>query len=216
MPRSLKPEPESRASALRVVKLGGSLLDLDGLAVMLRRWLASQAPMTNVIVVGGGRLADAIRDAFARHELSEEAAHWLCVRLLGVTAELLAALLPEAVLVKRYSQLLRQEHRGRLLIFETESFLRDEEPALSPEPLPHGWDVTSDSIAARLAALLAADELVLLKSRLPKDGSTLADAVVAEYVDRHFVRAAAGVTKIRCVNLRESGLPDVRMLWPVS
>ena len=215
---------------LRVVKLGGSLLDFDGLVETLRTWLAGQPAMTTVMVVGGGSLADAIRDARARHSLDDEAAHWLCIRLLGVTAELVARLLPEARLIRRLEErfvartsvrsgglksALQQEGDPRsrdagLWILEPEAFLRDEELRLGANPLPHTWDVTSDSIAARLATTLQAQELVLLKSRLP-DGADLDEAVQSGYVDAYFARAVRGVPAVRCVNLRTSGFPQVEM-----
>jgi len=195
---------------LRVIKLGGSLLDFDELAPRLRAWLKAQAPMTNLMLVGGGRLADAIREAYAIHPLSEEAAHWLCIRLLGVTAELAANLLPEARFLKRVHEIGAQREGHSLAILDPEQYLRDEAVLLRQSgwrkiaPLPHSWDVTSDSIAARLAQFLRAAELVLLKSSLPEASSTPAQAAEAGYVDRFFPKAAAGLARVRCVNLRSS------------
>jgi len=199
----------------RVIKLGGSLLDFQRLVPALRTWLAAQAPMPSVMIVGGGSLADAIRAAFDTHGLDEEAAHWLCIRLLGVTAELAARLLPEAVLVKQFDDLLVMQGAASLAIFEPEQFVREETSLLERlcergiRSLPHCWDVTSDSIAARLAVLLRADELVLLKSGLPTDRTTLQEAADTGYVDRHFPAAAAELTRIRCVNLRSGAFAEV-------
>lgn len=199
----------------RVIKLGGSLLDFDGLVPRLRAWLAAQPPMPSVMLVGGGRLADAIRDAFARHPLDEEAAHWLCIRLLDVTAELMAELLPEAMLLRDFDELLAEGDSPRLVVFEPERFLREEASlaerycAGKISPLPHCWDVTSDSIAARLAIFLHAGELVLLKSNLPDKAATLAQAADAGYVDRHFPAAAANLPQVRCANLRSECFDEV-------
>jgi len=201
----------------RVIKLGGSLLDFEGLVPRLRDWLAAQPPMPNVMVVGGGRLADVIRDAFARHALGEEAAHWLCIRLLGVSAELAARLLSEAVLVKRYEELLDEGVVAELKIFEPEQYLRDESRVLAGAhamgitPLPHSWNVTSDSIAARLAVVLRAGELVLLKSALPSGAATLQQAADAGYVDRYFHTAASELRQVRCVNLRSDDFAETRL-----
>ena len=139
--------------SLRVIKLGGSLLDLDGLADRLRSWLASQPAMRNLILVGGGEMADGVRDAYRRHGLDEEAAHWLCIRILAVTAELLLRILPEASLARRLEDLSQIRGSGPIL-FDCEQFLREEDANRPPRPLPHTWDVTSDSIAARLASVL--------------------------------------------------------------
>lgn len=192
----------------RVIKLGGSLLDLADLPARFRRWLSLQPPMQNVVVAGGGRLADVIREAFARHRLDEDDAHWLCIRILGVTAGLAARLLPESVLVKSLEELAGIEGASRLILFETESWLRDEE-LRSPCPLPHTWDVTSDSIAARLAEWISAEELVLLKSALPAQPATLAAAAESGLVDRYFPVAAADLRSSRLVNLRDGRFPEL-------
>ncbi len=193
--------------APRVIKLGGSLLDCDGLAARVRRWLAQQPNGPNILLAGGGELADVVRRAFAQHRLDEEAAHWLCVRLLGVTAELLARLLPEAAHATRLEEL-RSARACQPVVFDCEHFLRHDD-ARWPDPLPHTWDVTSDSIAARLAQRLAACELVLLKSRLPDPRWDLAQAAEAGFVDRYFPRAARCLRRIRYVNLRDEAFPEI-------
>lgn len=184
---------------LRVVKLGGSLLDLPDLAERFRCWLAGEPAAKTVVLVGGGDMADVIRRAFAQHALSEEAAHWLCIRVLGVTAELLARLLPESLLTDRWSAV--DELPADLIVLDCQRFLKDDD--CRPSPLPHTWDVTSDSIAARLAERLAADELVLLKSVSIAPDISPAAAATAGLVDAYFPIAAAGLPCIRFVNLRE-------------
>ncbi len=201
----------------RVIKLGGSLLDFECLAPHLRAWLAAQPPIPSVMLVGGGRLADAIRDAHAVHRLGEEAAHWLCIRLLGVTAELMAQLLPEAVFLRHFDELLAERDATRLVIFDPEQFLREEASLVERfcvrgiAPLPHSWDVTSDSIAARLAVVLRAGELVLLKSSLPDDSAKFQQAADSGYVDRHFPTAAGDLPQVRCVNLRLETFPEITL-----
>lgn len=152
-------------------------------------------------------MADVVRQAFARHALDEESAHWLCIRVLGVTAELFARLLPEAALVRRFDDLADFDGAAPV-VFECEEFLRNED-ARSLAPLPHSWDVTSDSIAARLAERLSACELALLKSSLPEKSSTLAQAARTGYVDRHFPTAARRLPRVRCVNLRDDRFSEV-------
>jgi hypothetical protein len=74
-------------------------------------------------------------------------------------------------------------------------------------PVPCDWTVTSDSIAARVARALSA-ELVLLKSVSLPPGTGIARAVHSQYVDRCFLRAAVGLHRIRCVNLRQPEFPE--------
>ena len=221
-----------------VAKLGGSLLDDPRLIAHLRSWLLAQEPMRWVMVVGGGPLADAVRRADRMHALGDENCHWLCVRAMGFHAELLHAMLPESRLARHPREISRRanapqsssaaepQHPPPLTLLDPWSFLQDDEASpqdvslqgkeATPQnfgatlngPLPHTWDVTSDSIAARLARRLGAKSLVLLKSRLPEQPSTLETACECGYVDRHFRVAAAGMT-VRCVNLRDD-LSDER------
>jgi len=65
------------------------------------------------------------------------------------------------------------------------------------DPLPHGWHVTADSIAAWVAARLSARRLVLLKSLEGVPGTSgdvvaeapLRAAALAGIVDEHFEHA---------------------------
>ena len=76
--------------------------------------------------------------------------------------------------------------------------------------LVRNWSATSDSIAARLAVVLNADELVLLKSVTPTVDSVSA-AVEAHIVDSYFLQLASEVPRIRIVNLRDPQIPSVEM-----
>lgn len=189
----------------RVVKLGGSLFDHGALVPDLRRWLAQQSPARHVLVPGGGDLAETFRRLDALHGLGEVAAHWLCVRAMQLNAHLATALWPEAALASGLAAL-RSAEFPPLVVFDVWTFLRQEEPTLTGRSLPHGWHVTSDSIAARLAEVLGVD-LVLLKSSLPQARAVRA-ASDEGYVDRYFADAAAPLSSVRCVNLRAHDFPE--------
>lgn len=189
------------ASGIRVVKVGGSLFDYAAFVPAWQRWSAEQPPAAQVLIAGGGKLADAIRDADRVWSLGEETAHELCVDTLAISARLLAAILPESRLEVCWQNLQRCLAAGQTewpLVFSPVEFLRHVEPQLDSRPLPHCWGVTSDSIAARIAHALAAEELVLLKSAdPPPDASDR-----PPYVDEYFVQAARNLPRVRFVNLR--------------
>jgi aspartokinase-like uncharacterized kinase len=200
---------------VRVVKLGGSLLDDAEVATRYRRWLNTQRPARNVLIVGGGKLAEVLRRADKTHSLDESLLHWLAIDCLGINARLVAGLLPEAELVSEWNGLRRRllqmlpEGKSGTLVFDVTGFMRQIEPRLPGTRLAHGWNVTSDSIAARVAAGLAAGELVLLKSALPAQEPQTTQALAdIGYVDESFPTIAREVRMIRCVNLRESS-PDI-------
>ncbi len=188
--------------ALRVVKLGGSLLDWAGLPAALRTWITSQPAAHNVLVVGGGRLADVIRAADQTHRLGQEPSHWLCVAAMAVTARLVARLLPEVDFAERLQLRDLRDGQHRTTVLDVTDFLRNVEPAAPGTRLPATWDVSSDSIAARLAVVLAADELVLLKSGPPPAGFPFDSAATNGYVDPFFSRLLADLPPTRAVDLR--------------
>ncbi|MEX2186086.1 MAG: hypothetical protein WD875_04795 [Pirellulales bacterium] len=189
-------------SNLRVVKLGGSLLDLTHWPQRLVVWLASQPTTPTVLIVGGGVLADAIRRYDRQFELGEEAAHWLSIGAMSLQAEMAATVLPRRLagvtLVDRFDDLFAVA-ANEVAVFDPEPFLRDSEAGFAGTPLPHGWHITSDSIAARVAECLDAAELVLLKSAPPPEHPT---DPAAGYVDEHFPIAARGLRSVRYIDLR--------------
>lgn len=191
---------------IRIVKLGGSLLDWPQFPAALRRWRSRQPRAFDVFIAGGGVMAETIRKADREFALGEELSHWLCIDALSITARILAAAMPEFPLLSTHAGLRSEiaEQHGNGVIFDAREFLA-EQAGLPGQPLPQDWTVTSDSIAARLAEILRADELVLLKSTDPPTGS-LADLAEAGYVDRYFPRAAAHLPSARFVNLRGCNL----------
>ena len=211
--------------AIRVIKVGGSLFDEPRLPQLLGNWLALQPVATNVLLAGGGALVDAVRRLDRVHALGEERSHWLAVQAMSVTASLLADLLPGAMLVERFDKLvalLKNDNPARessVIIFECYQFLREVEPGVPSARLPHNWQATSDSIAARLAVAIghagqSISELVLLKSKLPAWGATLAEAAAAEVVDACFADLATGLPRVRLVNLRSE--PFAERIWPAE
>lgn len=142
-----------------VIKVGGSLLgdgDLRPLLSTLEE-LAS-AGHRLVVVPGGGPFADTVRHACDRHEPGENHAHWMAVLAMDQHAHLLAGLAPNIRLTRDPNEITTTLRAGRLVIVAPFAWLR------ATDPLPHSWDVTSDSIAAWITARLAAPRLVLLKT----------------------------------------------------
>jgi hypothetical protein len=124
-----------------VVKLGGSLYNhVPGLVPILR---SSMCPL--FIVPGGGPFTDAVRQA----GLDDETAHWAAIAAMDRYGRYIASHgLPITY------RLVVPDHP---VIFLSGRSLREQ------DPLPHSWDVTSDTIAAWTAAELRLD-LLLLKS----------------------------------------------------
>ena len=181
-----------------VVKVGGSLYDWPGLGPALQALVAALDPGPVLLVPGGGDFADAVRKLHGLHGLTEEQSHWLALeslwapagflrRLLGVTDML--AVMPTA------------GSWGRVTVLDAHGFC-----SFAASDVPHTWDVTSDSIAARAAVVWKADRLILLKSIDVPPGTTWDDAAGQGWVDGYFTRALVGFAgRVEAVNLREWG-----------
>src|SRR5437762_1740104 len=160
-----------------VVKIGGGVLahadHLDAaLAAIGRAGLRRRL----LIVPGGGPFADAVRQVDRRIGLSNDAAHWMAVLAMDQYAHLIVSRLAGGVLVADPAELSRStaetaERAERVdAAGSADSAVIKTIPVLAPyrwlreaDPLPHSWDVTSDSIAAWVARQVGACELVLVK-----------------------------------------------------
>jgi aspartokinase-like uncharacterized kinase len=169
-----------------------------------------------VVVPGGGRFADAVRRADRRYGLGSSAAHWMAILGMDQYGHLLADLAPGAMLVRSRRELAP----GRLNVLLPAAWLR------RADPLPHSWDVTSDSIAAWFARALHARRLLLVKHEdgfigpdrgelaVPPRVRQMALDAFAGAVDPHFPRTldpaigcwlARGHLPHRIVRLIETG-----------
>ena len=152
-----------------VVKLGGSLY--NRVPDLVPVFLASGRPV--FIVPGGGIFADAVR----KIRVDDDSAHWMAVAAMdqygwviasqGIRATTLLQVPDTPVVFLPYCSM--QKH----------------------DPLPHSWDVTSDSIAAWVADMLGLD-LLLLKSvdGIQEDGNLMEHVkkpIRTEVVDPFFI-----------------------------
>jgi 5-(aminomethyl)-3-furanmethanol phosphate kinase len=188
-----------------VVKVGGSLLDWPELPDRLARYLKARGGDL-VLIVGGGRAADLVRTLDRLHDLGQERSHQLALHSLDLTAHLLAALVPGLVVIDQVKALRSRGDAEIVPVLAPRLFLQDDDR--SADALPHTWDVTSDSIAARIAVRLEASELVLLKSSPIPLGTDRDEAARLGLVDRVFPAAARMLERVAYVCLRDPASPD--------
>lgn len=161
-----------------VVKVGGGLLGRGAALERVAGALAAAGRRHRLVVVpGGGPFADAVRELNRRIKLSDDAAHWMAILGMDQYAHALAARIAGATLVEEAGQIAAGLDAGRIPVLAPYRWLRE------ADPLPHSWDVTSDSIAAWIAGALAAPRLVLVKPARGGDPKKL--------VDPYFARALA-------------------------
>jgi hypothetical protein len=191
----LRPADEPPAERPLVVKVGGSLLTRPSWASALAALLAAgQGPRT--IVVGGGAVVDGLRAIDAADPRPADAMHWLAVDALGITARLVAEAL-ELPLVATPA-------KGTTAVLDVPRWLR------GAAALPVGWHVTSDSIAALVAAGWGGG--LLLAKSIPPPAAGLDALVAAGWLDPHFPEAARPLRSIAwaapAIPSRSRCLPD--------
>jgi aspartokinase-like uncharacterized kinase len=134
-----------------VVKVGGSLQERGELLRRVCSLLRSLSEEYDLLVVpGGGRLADAVRELQRRLGFSEEAAHWMAILAMEAYGILLRELLGW-----RCTTSLKEVRGGTVLLPFSE--LRRE------RGLERSWRLTSDSIAAWVCGKVGCRRLVLVK-----------------------------------------------------
>lgn len=184
-----------------MVKVGGSLLDWPSLPGRLTDYLASRQGDRLVLVVGGGRFADALRDLDATHSLGEARSHALALRVLDLSAWVIVDLVPGLVVVDGVDALESAWSGGLVPVLAPRRFLDADDR--SGVPLPHAWSTTTDAIAARLAQRIGAGELALLKSAPLPPGTDREQAARLGLVDLEFPPASAELPVVAYVWLRD-------------
>jgi hypothetical protein len=150
--------PRSTRNDTLVIKVGGGLLEhIDHLHRVVAAISDASRTSRLVVVPGGGPFADAVRRVDERLALGDEEAHWMAILGMDQYAHLLAARIDSATVVNGREQIADAHRAGQIPVLAPSAWLK------AADPLPHSWDVTSDSIAAWVAGELGAARLLLIK-----------------------------------------------------
>lgn len=183
-----------------VIKLGGSLLEAPDLVARVRE-LVAIVPRA-LWVVGGGRVADVVRDWDARYALGDERAHRLALAAMDFNARLLEELVPGFQRVGDQREAETIIGRGGTPVVSPLDWTarREREGAA---PLPRSWDITSDSVAAWIARDQGASELWIVKSTEPP---ARGDDPAQPKLDPCFAEQSRGIPRLVWVNARTQPL----------
>lgn len=158
-----KPRADRHALGL-VIKVGGSLMGSRVLPRIVTRiaWLARRRRL--VVVPGGGRFADLVRNAQARFGLDDETTHRMALRGMDQYGLILAALAPRGRAVRDLNAARTAAAAGRMPVLLAACTLDDD------GELERSSRLSSDAIAAAVARRLGARHIVMLKScACPRD-----------------------------------------------
>jgi aspartokinase-like uncharacterized kinase len=148
----------SLSIALNVIKIGGGLAAVPGALDRVCRAVAVAGCDHRILVVpGGGRFADTVREFDRTIGVSPDAAHWMAILAMDQYAHVLADRIRGATLIEEAGALLQALSPSGVAVLAPSRWMR------SADVLPHSWEVTSDSIAAFVAGALDAARLILIK-----------------------------------------------------
>jgi len=139
-----------------LIKVGGSVCHGPHIKEYASQWAALAGRYRLLFLAGGGLFADQVRALDQHLDLNDDAAHWMAIAAMEQNGYLLADLMPGIPLISdvgfRMSDL-----NPKSSVLLPYSLLRQ------VDPLPHSWEVTSDSLAAWLAGFAGIKCLILLK-----------------------------------------------------
>jgi aspartokinase-like uncharacterized kinase len=186
--RRISREIKPAEGGLTVIKIGGGILGIPGALERVARAVAKASKTARLVVFpGGGPFADTVRDLDGRLGLTPSSAHWMAILGMDQYAHVLAEQIPGAEIVEGSAGIAEVHERGGVPVLAPHRWLR------SADELPHTWSVTSDSLAAYIAALLGAHRLVVIK---PQEGGM-------ELMDAHFTRALPDGIELRVLGPKQ-------------
>ncbi|MCK9312568.1 MAG: uridylate kinase [Methanocorpusculum sp.] len=128
-----------------VVKFGGSLMNTAGS-------ILSELPSSSILIVpGGGVFADFIRE----ENPDDDTAHWQAIAAMEKYG--------------RFLSTFGYPVTTDLQMPEEPTILLPERVLRKRDPLPHSWDITSDSISAWIAGVLDCRLLVIKSTESGRD-----------------------------------------------
>lgn len=203
------------AKSITIVKVGGSLLDWPDLPRRLVGFLDDrrerEPDFRPVLICGGGPFADSVRRLDRTHRLGDYAAHRLAIQSMDLASTVLLCLIPGALGIDRAEALDRETSADEVPLL-VPSLILDELEQEQPSPLPHSWDVTSDTLAAWIAGRLGARSLILLKSASLPTGATRDLAARLKLIDPFFPMISSAVGRVEYLNLRDTTTMAVELL----
>ena len=140
-----------------VIKIGGSLAeDPERLRALCAKLSEFAKKYAIVVVPGGGRFADVVRDFDKRFTLSSEISHRMAVLGMNQFGLLLSQIIPNSCATYLLNDAKQLSEIGVVPVFLPSRLMFKE------DPLENSWNVTSDSISVYVASRLHAAKVLLV------------------------------------------------------
>ncbi len=164
-----------------VVKIGGSLSGNRALSSWLEVLVKFHSERGVIIVPGGGRFADTVRDAQQRWKFDDALAHGMALRAMEQYGMMMTGINNQLYPANDIDSIKHLANQNKISVWMPHDM------SLAQTDLPQDWSITSDSLAAWLAQKICADALILIKSvRLNKQHDNIHQLSEDGVVDKHF------------------------------
>jgi len=190
-----------------VLKIGGSLAEYpEDLKRLCGELAVSSKKYSFLVVPGGGRFANSVREVDRRFHLSTETAHKMAILAMDQFGLLLSDIVPNAAVTESLEHAKKLANSDRPIVFLPSKFL------FAEKALEESWAVTSDTISAFVAYRLRAGKLILVKDVdgiFTADPKSMTGAALLPQVSAHKLQVDGVET---CIDTRlpsliiESGL----------
>ncbi|MFX1299141.1 MAG: hypothetical protein ACFFD2_30305 [Promethearchaeota archaeon] len=148
-----------------IIKIGGKILEnkndlnstIDQIQLLLKEYIIQNV----VIIPGGGTRANFVRHLDSEFNLGDDLSHWMAIYAMDLNGILIKEDYPFIKLIKDFNKLKNEichPKNDQILVFQPYDYLKNK------NPLPHSWNVTSDSITLHLAKKLGLNEIYLIKN----------------------------------------------------
>ncbi|MBT7952176.1 MAG: hypothetical protein HN764_11170 [Gammaproteobacteria bacterium] len=161
-----------------VVKIGGSLQESDCLSEWLN-CLVEYGAGRVVIVPGGGKYADAVREDQLKHGFDDVKAHKLALLAMEQYAQLLNSIVPELQCVSDLDSINSCLRNNQVPVWLPYKMIVGE------KKIPASWEAGSDALAIWLAKKINSNAVMLVKSvNLPEHYSGLEELAGLGLIDK--------------------------------
>ena len=166
------------AHRLLILKLGGSLLESGRLTAILDIVAKRRRPV--IVVPGGGKFADQIRQSQAQNGFDDASAHRLALFAMHQMANVICTRSPHFVPAATKEEFGLAGVNGLVPVWLPSAM------ASADATIPKSWDMTSDGLAAWLAAETGATDVALVKTCAIDPQATLENLTTTGIVDPLF------------------------------
>ena len=147
-----------------IIKIGGKILenkdDLNSTIGQIQLLIKENIIQNVVIIPGGGSRANFVRHLDAEFNIGDDLSHWMAIYAMDLNGILIKEDYPFIKLIKDFKILKKEINLPKndpISVFQPYDYLKKK------DPLPHSWNVTSDSITLHLAKKLGLNEIFLIK-----------------------------------------------------